>query len=306
VISWKRRIPISQSDSKVSANAGPGAKIECHIKVGGATTVVADRLAEETGLSRQRVKQAMQKGAVWLTRGKQTTRLRRASKLLKLDDEVHVYYDHEILSTVPTPCELIADEDAYSVWYKPYGVWSQGSKWGDHCTIHRWAEQHLKPQRAAFIVHRLDRAATGLMLLAHQKRVATKLAKLFEERSIEKRYRAIVHGAYPIGRPARTIDNEIDGRHAISHVEGIEYDSKQDRSIADVVIVTGRKHQIRRHLSEIGFPVVGDRMYGRDGDKEDLQLAAIRLAFTCPISGEGKLYELRRELTPRLSRQSHG
>ena len=248
----------------------------------------------------------MQKGAVWLTRGKQTTRLRRASKSLKPGDEVHVYYDQEILSTVPTPCELVADEGAYSVWYKPYGVWSQGSKWGDHCTIHRWAEQHLKPQRPAFIVHRLDRAATGLMLLAHQKRVATKLAKLFEKRSIEKRYRAIVHGAYPIGESARTIDSEIDGRQAISHAEGIAYDGEQDRSMVDIVIVTGRKHQIRRHLSEIGFPVVGDRMYGRDGDKEDLQLAAIRLAFTCPISGEDRLYELRRELVPGLLSRSYG
>ena len=145
-----------------------------------------DQLVTATGFSRQNVKRAMQKGAVWLTRGKQTDRIRRVTKLAKPGDQVHLYYDEGILATVPTPCELISDEDAYSIWYKPYGVRSQGAKWGDHCTVYRWAEQHLEPQRPAFTVHRLDRAATGLILLAHTKGVATLLSKLFEQREIEK------------------------------------------------------------------------------------------------------------------------
>ena len=224
----------------------------------------------------------MTKGAVWLTRGKQTTRLRRSNKSLRLHDQVHVYYDENVLATLPTPCRLVSDEDAYSVWYKPYGVWSQGAKWGDHCTIHRWVEMNLEPQRPVFTVHRLDRAATGLMLIAHQKRVAAKLVKLFEGRSIEKRYRAIVHSEYPVNDSIRLVDSEIDGRQAKSRVTGIAYDAEMARSFVEVAIETGRKHQIRRHLSEIGFPVVGDRMYGRNGDNVDLQLSAVRLGFVCP------------------------
>lgn len=293
---------ISDSNPSLEANRNAtqiiavDGKIECHLTVSNPDDRILDPLATATGLSRQRLKQAMQKGAVWLTRGKQTTRIRRSSKSLKVNDQVHAYYDEEILATEPTQCRLISDEDAYSVWYKPYGVRSQGSKWGDHCTIHRWVELHLKPQRPVFTVHRLDRAATGLMLIAHQKRVATKLAKLFEGRAIEKRYQAIVHGPYPVDNSVRILDTDIDGRNAKSYVKGIAYDSEAGRSLVEVVIETGRKHQIRKHLSEIGLPVQGDRMYGRNGDVVDLQLAAVRLAFVCPVSGENKAYDLPEEL----------
>ncbi len=54
----------------------------------------------------------------------------------------------------------------------PYGMLSQGSKWSDHCTIARFAQQHLTPERPVFIVHRLDRAATGLILIAHSKKTS--------------------------------------------------------------------------------------------------------------------------------------
>ena len=278
-------------------------KQEHHIQIEDTESTAVDLLALKTGLSKQRIKQAMQKGAVWVTRGKQTTRLRRSSKSLKTEDQVHIYYDERILNTKPGPCRMISDEVAYSVWYKPYDVRSQGSKWSDHCTIHRWVELNLKPQRPAFIVHRLDRAATGLMLIAHQKGVATKLAKLFEGRSIEKRYHAVVHGGYPVGAAARPIESEIDGRYAKSQVTGVRYDRSIDRSLVEVVIETGRKHQIRRHLAEIGYPVIGDRMYGRKDDELDLQLAAVLLGFVCPVSGENQTYRLPPELMLTLSQE---
>ena len=66
-----------------------------------------------------------------------------------------------------------------SIWYKPYGIYCQGSKWGDHHTIHRMAEQQL--QRPCFIVHRLDRATTGLVIVAHKKKIAAALAALFAQ-----------------------------------------------------------------------------------------------------------------------------
>jgi len=280
-----------------------------------------DQLATATGLSRQSIKRAMQKGAVWLTRGQQTDRIRRATKPGKPGDQVHLYYDEGILATVPTPCELISDEDAYSVWYKPYGVRSQGAKWGDHCTVYRWAEQHLEPQRPAFIVHRLDRAATGLILLAHKKRVATQLSKLFEQREIEKRYHAIVHGQYPISDDPRIVEAEIDGRNAKSTVYGISFDANTERTLVEVDIETGRKHQIRRHLAGLGFPVVGDRLYGRmesspipqdepnlkvepnPKGEQDLQLVAMKLAFKCPVSGEMRSYGLPDRLLLHLQPQ---
>jgi tRNA pseudouridine32 synthase/23S rRNA pseudouridine746 synthase len=71
-------------------------------------------------------------------------------------------------------------------------VFSHGSKWGDHCAIVRWVQTHLAPEWPVFLVHRLDRATDGLKVLAHKKRVAGELARMFRERKVKKN--AIVPG----------------------------------------------------------------------------------------------------------------
>ncbi len=253
---------------------------------------VVERLATATGLSRQRIKRAMQQGALWLERDGAVRRLRRASRTLRPGDVLHLYYDEQILARRPPPARLIADEGAYSVWDKPRGMYSQGSKWGDHCTIARWVEQHLQPERPAFIVHRLDRAASGLILIAHRKRVAAALARMFQQREMEKHYTAIVHGRFPDTPQPLIIEEAIDGRPALSRIRLIEYDRAGDHSTLDVEIETGRKHQIRRHLAGQGHPIIGDRRYGRGEEGQDLQLTATSLAFPCPLSGVQRRYRL--------------
>ncbi|MFW5426026.1 MAG: pseudouridine synthase family protein [Methylophagaceae bacterium] len=262
-------------------------RFEKHIKVHQQNSVAVDILAAETALSKQKIKQVMQKGAVWLSKGKHTQRLRRAKKPIKVGETLHIYYDPKVLDLIPPEPELIFDQGRYSVWNKPYGLLSQGSKWGDHCTITRWAEQHLKPQRVSFVVHRLDRAANGLMVIAHEKGAAAALSKLFQMRQVDKRYQIWVHGRFSgeeISDTPTKVDSDIDGRHASSHFRLIRYDAERERSLLDVSIDTGRKHQIRRHSALLGFPVVGDRLYGNEVDKEDLQLSAYYLAFTCPYT----------------------
>ena len=271
-------------------------KLEIHIEIKDSDIVAIDQIADQCDLSKQRIKYAMKKGAVWLTHGSEddkgshTQRLRRAKKHLNVGDTLHLYYDEHLLAVEPPTAILIADEGDYSIWYKPYGMLSQGSKWSDHCTINRWAEQHLTPERPSFLVHRLDRAASGVILVAHKKGSAAALAKLFEKREIDKRYRVIVHGNF--GVYPRAINNEIDGRAASSRASLLNYDHEQDRSLLEVKIESGRKHQIRRHLAEIGFPVVGDRLYGEEGDSEDLQLIAYRLSFINPATKEEQNYQL--------------
>jgi tRNA pseudouridine32 synthase/23S rRNA pseudouridine746 synthase len=276
--------------------------LEIHIEIKDIALVAIDQIAAVTDLSKQRIKYAMKKGAVWLTHaGEQeghTQRLRRAKKQLNPGDTLHLYYDEAILAVEPPAATLIADEGDYSIWYKPYGMLSQGSKWSDHCTINRWAEQHLLPERPAFLVHRLDRAASGLILVAHKKSSAAALAALFEKRQIDKRYRVIVHGKFGLYR--RTLNSEIDGRAATSHASLLHYDREQNRSLLEVKIESGRKHQIRRHLAEIDYPVVGDRLYGNEGDSEDLQLVAYRLSFIDPATKEERDYQLPDELMEKF------
>ncbi len=262
---------------------------ELHLDVSEPDTPAVQLLASASGLSRQRIKRAMQCGAVWLGRGRsRPRRLRRADRLLQPGDQLHLYYDPQILATTPPSATLVADLDRYSVWDKPQGMWSQGSKWGDHCTIQRWAERHL--QRPAFIVHRLDRAARGLILIAHGKSTAAALAALFRDRQMEKHYRAWVHGRFAKGE--HTLSNPLEDRPAVSHVRHLTYLQEQDRTLLEIHIETGRKHQIRRHLQQSGHPIVGDRLYGNGGDEEDLQLEACRLAFVCPLDGERRCFEL--------------
>jgi len=258
-------------------------------------------LQRASGLSKQRIKLAMTQGAVWVTRGRNTQRLRRAKRALRAGDEVHLYYDAKILAEIPVEPELIADVGAYSVWRKPYGLRSQGSKWGDHCTVQRWAERHLQPERPAFTVHRLDRAANGLILVAHTKGAAAALAKLFQARQIEKRYRALVAGDFSQQPKSLRVEEPIDDKAAVSEFSLLCVDTEAGQSLVDVRIETGRKHQVRRHLAALGHPVIGDRLYG-SGEKDgvDLQLTACYLAFDCPVTNDRAEYELSSDWLPTL------
>jgi len=262
-------------------------------------------LFNSTGLAKQALKQYAQQGAVWVTRNTKSKpeRLRRLKKMLLPGQVLDFYYYPELLNAQPAIPTLMADFTDYSVWLKPRGMLSQGSKWADHTALYRWVEQHYQPEingqkqiRQAWIVHRLDRATQGLMLLAHSKKIAAKLSHYFETNQIHKSYQANVWGQYPKER--QTIDLEIDGKTAISHIVQLNYDKKRNISRVHIDIETGRKHQIRCHLSETGFPIIGDRLYGNESqDKQfdcrpNLQLTAYKLSFNCPITGEAKMFKL--------------
>lgn len=268
-------------------------RLEAHLIIASVEDSPLDLLHRETGLPKQRLKAAMTKGAVWVSRGRNTRRLRRVSRTLREGDELHIYYNAKILAEQPPEPSLIADIGGYSVWNKPYGLRSQGSKWGDHCTVTRWAEMHLKPQRPAFTVHRLDRAANGLILVAHSKTVAATLSALFRYREIEKRYQAVVSGDFSVHPNPKRIEQPIDGKAAISECTLNQVSSDGRYSLLDVRIETGRKHQIRRHLANAGHPIIGDRLYGAgQQDELDLQLTAYLLAFHCPVEDKPVEYRL--------------
>jgi tRNA pseudouridine32 synthase/23S rRNA pseudouridine746 synthase len=261
-----------------------------------------DLLHQASELSKQRIKATMTQGAVWLTRGSKTQRLRRAKRALAAGDELHLYYDAKILAGVPAEPTLLTDVGGYSVWRKPYGLRSQGSKWGDHCTVVRWAEQHLQPERPALTVHRLDRAASGIMLVAHSKSMAAALSKLFSERAIEKRYCAVVAGDLSQCSDVIKVEEPIDGKAAFSEISFRQLSTDGKRSLVDVRIETGRKHQIRRHLAALGHPVCGDRLYGEgETDGIDLQLTAYLLAFHCPVNDRPVEYRLPEKWMPNFS-----
>jgi tRNA pseudouridine32 synthase / 23S rRNA pseudouridine746 synthase len=254
------------------------------------TTIEA--LARVSQLPKTRLKEAMNKGAVWISRGKHSKRLRRSTTVLRQGDTLTLYYNPDILALAPPEPTLIADERHYSVWQKPAGLLAQGSREGDHCSLLRLAEQKLG--REVFLVHRLDREASGLMLIAHSSKAAAALSALFAQPDtpgkLQKIYRVEVVGKLP---ESGSFDFAVDGKHALSRYTLLEYDPNKDRSLLRVELVTGRKHQIRRHFAEANHPVLGDPQYGENNkDNRGLQLQAVELAFMCPLTGLQRHYSL--------------
>lgn len=253
-------------------------------------------LAEHSGLPQASIKDAMQKGAVWLHCGQEKKRLRRASKRLNINDKLQLNYDADILSQEVAEPELIHDAQHYSVWFKPYGLACQGSRWGDFACINRWIEVNFHKlqgcaPRPAMLVHRLDRATSGLMLICHSKQAARQFSDLFLAGKVDKRYQAVVHGDFSDFQPDMEVDTPIEGKAAKSLFTHLDKDAKH--SLLDVKLLTGRKHQIRKHLSELGYPIVGDRLYGKaDGGDRNLQLQSVSLQFTCPIDGKQQRFIL--------------
>ncbi len=251
-----------------------------------------DYLAEHSGLSKGRVKDAMSKGAVWLAKkGGKRRRLRRATTALETGDRIEFYYDEALLALKPAAARCVDDRVRYSVWVKPAGLLAQGTDYGDHCALMRVAESHFRPVRPVFLVHRLDREAAGLMLIAHDRQAAAQLSALFSDSRIDKRYRIKVRGA--VREKQGEIKLPLDGKSALTRYTVVDYDAAADAATLDVAIETGRLHQIRRHFAMIGHPVLGDPKYGAGNkNSEGMQLTAVGLRFRCPFSGRDMDYAL--------------
>lgn len=248
-------------------------------------TTAVDALAATSGLSKQKIKDAMAKGAVWWQlKGKQV-RLRKAKRLIKPGTPIQLFYDDQVLARQPQQPRLVENAGRYSVWYKPHGLLSQGSQWGDHCSLLRLAEIQLGTP--CFLVHRLDADAAGLILIAHDGKAAAALSQLFSGRTVTKVYQATVEGELICQE--RLIEAPLDGKTAISRASTLETDPDTGTSRVQVIIETGRKHQIRRHLAGIGHPIVGDRLYG-SSHPDGLRLEAVYLAFQCPLTNRAQAF----------------
>ncbi len=249
--------------------------------------VVADALTLHTGISKTRIKQAMVKGAVWHQRPNSARRrIRRATAVARPGDRLMFYYDPAVLALKPPLAECLHDYQHYSVWLKPAGLLTQGTHYGDHCALLRQVEHYFKNKRKIFLVHRLDREAMGLVIVAHSRKAAACFSDLFYHNAVLKRYRIRVRGELENqGEPVR-IDLALDGKAALTEYTCLSYDTVCDQTLVDVRIHTGRYHQIRRHFDMIGHPVMGDPRYGvGNKNKQGLQLAAYLLKFDCPFGG---------------------
>ncbi len=157
----------------------------------------------------------------------------------------------------------------------------------------------------ALVVHRLDQATSGLVLMARTPEAQRRLGRAFELRQVHKRYLAVVAGALPQApdaiwseidlpiaadwehRPLRTIDPHL-GKPSQTRWRALGYDAATDSSRVELEPLTGRTHQLRVHLAAMGHPILGDALYANAAQQARaprLLLHAAWLAFEHPGTG---------------------
>jgi tRNA pseudouridine32 synthase/23S rRNA pseudouridine746 synthase len=273
-------------------------QVHCNLTVE-APAVACQLLADTSGLPKERIKHAMVKGAVWLKRpGTKERRLRKAKFKLQPDDYLQLFYDPNALAQTPPEPAIIAEHKDYSVWFKPPWLFSQGTRYGDHCSLLRLAEKS-KRDIDFKLVHRLDREASGLIVLAHNRNAAMLLSKLFQEDKIEKRYFAEVHGHPQISAKGLQLTSPLDDKSAHTEIRTAYPGKTEQNTLLDIQLHTGRLHQIRRHLADFGYPVIGDPKYGEQQRRYyDLHLCAWKIGFLSPFTKEMTSYQVPRDMRP--------
>ncbi|MDP2452117.1 MAG: pseudouridine synthase [Polaromonas sp.] len=202
--------------------------------------------------------------------------------------------------------DLVHADAALLVLAKPAGLLAVPGKGEDKQDCLSARVQASYPD--ALVVHRLDMATSGLMLMARSISIQRALGALFERREIHKRYIAVVDGrptaapgAGPAGwslidlpivvdwprRPLRIIDAER-GKPSQTRWRAVAFDAPTHSTRVELEPVTGRSHQLRVHLQALGHPILGDRLYA----PQDVQARASRLllhacalGFVHPVSG---------------------
>lgn len=206
------------------------------------------------------------------------------------------------VSTAPSALQPLYLDDSLLVFDKPAGLLSVPGRGPDKQDCLTSRVQAAWPD--ALVVHRLDMATSGLLLMARGLAVQRALSLAFEQRRVEKRYTAVVAGnPQPTGsgwqvidlpmavdwprRPLRVID-AVTGQPSLTRWQTLPCDRWPDATRLTLAPVTGRTHQLRVHLQAIGHPILGDALYAPadvQARAPRLLLHANELALAHPLSG---------------------
>lgn len=249
--------------------------IKLHLKLD-KPMMAFDFIHNKTRLSEDKIAEAFIKGSFFMKVGGKIIRVYKNIEL-KDKDYIEFNFDEKILllNTFEKPFNIY-DSKHYGVWFKPAGVLAQGNQWGDHTSLLRAVE---KIKKKAYLIHRLDREVSGLMILAYTEFGASELSPLFQNNKIKKNYLLKCVG---LVREKGEINLSLDGKKAQTFYSPIAVG--ENWTNCEVNITTGRLHQIRRHFNLIGHPIVGDPAYGKNNkNKEGLCLIASMISFYDPF-----------------------
>lgn len=205
---------------------------------------------------------------------------------------------------------IVWEDEVMAVVDKPSGMLSLPGKIGDD-SVATWA---LKRWPGAMLVHRLDMMTSGILLVAKTSDAYHHLQKQFEERTIKKKYLAVVEGvpqqehgiidlplsSDPLNRPYQMVDY-AHGKRAITEYRALTRVTKEPSRCYTLLALwphTGRTHQLRMHCAHeqgLGCPIVGDELYGQKADRLYLQAQAI--TFVHPVTGKRMHFELKEDVS---------
>ncbi|MBP7768895.1 RluA family pseudouridine synthase [Candidatus Saccharibacteria bacterium] len=248
-------------------------------------------LAEHTvgKFTRSTVAKLIKMGKVKLNGKKEES---KATKL-KVGDKVELDYEEPKLET---EIEIIFEDESIVVINKPPGMLSHAKgKLSEEVSVADWMADKTtdldnQEQKRSGIVHRLDRATSGVMILAKNPEIKSWLMKQFSDRNVHKKYLAIIEGSpeevkfkidMPIGRNPRKLTTFFvtdSGRPSQTEVEVLSTNGKQ--SLVLLTPKTGRTHQLRVHMWANGWPILGDPFYNPNfKDGQQLMLHALSLTI---------------------------
>ena len=211
-------------------------------------------------------------------------------RFLKKTDKLQLFdLDNRVPKVFNLKLEIIYEDDQLAVINKPAGIVVSGNQYR---TIVNALQFNLTPSNSkdalkwAKPVHRLDHQTSGLLIVAKTHSAIVELSRQFEVKEIRKKYHAVV-----IGKPdaAGVIESKIEDRTAITEyklLDCVKSPRNGDLSLLELMPRTGRTHQLRIHLSRLGFPIMGDKLYGTPGEilkNKGLFLSAVELHFRHPV-----------------------
>lgn len=238
--------------------------------------------------SRKGIKKAVKKGDVTIDGSRAST-----GDWIKPGQVIELY-DNEVpkAGTYNMEIDVIYEDDYIAVINKPPGIPVNGNRFR---TVENTLISNLKPSDAAASlprprpVHRLDSPTSGLLLIAKTGEAMINLSRQFAEKSVKKRYRAIVTGKL---EGTGVIDTQVDGRSALTEycsIKTIPSLKNGFLTLVDLIPHTGRTHQLRKHMAEMGHPIAGDKTYSPAESllkSKGLFLCAVELTIIHPVKNE--------------------
>ena len=258
-----------------------------------------DYLYNNLDMPKKRIKQYLTHGSIFVN----NNRTRKYN--LKVVPGMTIVIDTDSKNKKTLPFDILFEDEHIIVVNKPSGLLTIATEKERDKTLYHIVREYLvsKNQYArVFIVHRLDKDTSGIVVLAKDEKTKNKLQENWNEYVSLREYVAIVHG-----KPKKDEDRIVqklketktnlvyitkdqDGKEAITNYKVIK--SNDDYSMLSINIETGRKNQIRVALSSIDTPIVGDKKYGLKNDKETrLYLHANRLKMYYPEIKKDILFE---------------